>query len=382
MKAQNPTSSKKKSSKKERERLVLMGLIEYYINTGLPVGSNTLKEAGFENLSSATIRNYFAELEKQGYLKQQHTSGGRIPTEAAFRLYAEEAQGATTVTEFQHQQIESLRLEETREIASYMQDAVEQLCDLTNCAGFVSAPRFDHDFVRDIKMMEIDEQRCLFALITDFGVVQTEVLHVDTKLTAFAVKRIEEYFRWRITGHDEPQNLEYEEEELAQRLYNELMVRYVISYSTFTDEDIYRTGFSKLLAYSEFHDAANLANSMTVLESKQALRLLLRECSGTGQVRFWIGEDLKTVSTVSPECAVITCPYMINHQPVGAVGLMCPIRIDYKNLFGVMKTFTEAISKTLTDSIYKFKISYRQPTHEMGFLIQQEQRLLEDKRNH
>lgn len=381
MKALNP-GKKTKSSKKERERLVLMGLIEYYINTGLPVGSNTLKEAGFEDLSSATIRNYFADLEKQGYLKQQHTSGGRIPTESAFRLYAQEALDATTVTEYQHQQIQALKLEETREIASYMQDAVEELCELTNCAGFVSAPRFDHDFVREIKMMEVDAQRYLFVLITDFGVIQTEVLHVETKLTAFAIKRIEEYFRWRITGHDKPQNLEFEEEELAQRLYNELMVRYVISYSTFTDEDIYRTGFSKLLAYSEFHDAANLANSMTILENKQALRLLLRECSGTGQMRFWIGDDLKKVSAVSPQCSVITCPYLINQQPVGAIGMMCPIRIDYKNLFGVIKAFSEVISKTLTASIYKFKISYRQPTHEMGFLIQQEQKLLEDKRNH
>ncbi|MEM1282995.1 MAG: heat-inducible transcriptional repressor HrcA [Chlamydiota bacterium] len=380
MKALNPT--KKKSSKKERERLVLMGLIEYYINTGLPVGSNTLKEAGFEGLSSATIRNYFAELEKQGYLKQQHTSGGRVPTEAAFRLYAEEALDATTVTDYQSQRLKALKIEETREIASYMQDSVEELCELTNCAGFVSAPRFDHDFIREIKMMEVDSQRCLFVLITDFGVVQTEVLYVDTKLTAFAIKRVEEYFRWRITGHDKPQNLELEEEELAQRLYNELMVRYVISYSTFTDEDIYRTGFSKLLAYNEFHDAANLANSMAILENKQALRLLLRECSGTGQLRFWIGEDLKTVSALTPQCAVITCPYLINQQPVGAVGLMCPVRIDYKNLFGVIKAFSEAISQTLTDSIYKFKISYRQPTHEMGFLIQQEQKLLEDKRNH
>jgi heat-inducible transcriptional repressor len=369
-----------KSSKKERERLVLMGLIEYYINTGLPVGSNTLKEAGFEDLSSATIRNYFADLEKQGYLMQQHTSGGRIPTESAFRLYAEEACEATTVTDYQHDSIKALKLEETREIASYMQDAVEELCNLTNCAGFVSAPRFDHDFVRQIKMMEIDYQRCICVLITDFGVVQTEVLHVDTKLTAFTIKRVEEYFRWRITGHDKPENLEFEEEELAQRLYNELMVRYVISYSTFTDEDIYRTGFSKLLAYNEFHDAANLANSMTILENKQALRLLLRECSGTGQVKFWIGEDLKTVAAVTPQCTVITCPYSINQQPVGAVGLMCPIRVDYKNLFGVMKAVTEAISKTLTASIYKFKISYRQPTQEMGFLIKQEQKLLEDKR--
>lgn len=376
------TSTEKRNlSKKERERLVLMGLIEYYIHTGLPVGSNTLKEAGFEELSSATIRNYFAELEKEGYLKQQHTSGGRIPTESAFRLYAQEASATTALPE-QQQRIKSLKSGETREITSYLHDSIEELSSLTNCAGFVSAPRFDHDFVREIKMIKIDTERCLAVLLTDFGVVQTELLHVGSSLTPAATGRMEEYFLWRITGLDKPKNIEFEEEELAQQLYNELMVRYVISYSTFTDEDIYRTGFSKLLAYDEFHEAANLAKSLTILENRQTLRLFLREGSHTGKVKFWMGEDLKAIAAVAPQCAVIVCPYSIGHQFVGAIGLMCPLRIDYKHLFRLMKSFAEAIGQTLTKSVYKFKITYRQPTQEIGFLIQQEKALLEDKRNH
>ena len=76
-----------KKGKQQREHDVLLGLVDYYIQTGKPVGSNTLKEAGFDNLSSATIRNYFASLDDNGYLTQQHTSGGRIPTDKALRLY-------------------------------------------------------------------------------------------------------------------------------------------------------------------------------------------------------------------------------------------------------------------------------------------------------
>src|SRR5262245_56440636 len=77
----------KRSNKQDRERMVLLGVIDYYLNTCKPVGSNALKEAGFEDLSSATIRNYFAALEEDGYLIQQHISGGRIPTSKAFRIY-------------------------------------------------------------------------------------------------------------------------------------------------------------------------------------------------------------------------------------------------------------------------------------------------------
>src|SRR5271167_1961788 len=79
----------KKPAKDQRERLILFGLVELYLQTGKPVGSNTLRENGFETLSSATIRNYFAKLEEDGFLKQQHSSGGRIPTTFAYQLYAE-----------------------------------------------------------------------------------------------------------------------------------------------------------------------------------------------------------------------------------------------------------------------------------------------------
>ena len=85
MKALNPI---KKMNKEEREKRVLLALIEYYILNGKPVGSATLKEVDVGDLSAATIRNYFAHLEEEGYLVQQHTSGGRLPTDKAFRLYA------------------------------------------------------------------------------------------------------------------------------------------------------------------------------------------------------------------------------------------------------------------------------------------------------
>lgn len=71
--------AKKPKAKADREKQVLLGLVDTYIRTGKPVGSNTLKEGSFENLSSATIRNYFARLEEEGFLKQQHSSGAESP---------------------------------------------------------------------------------------------------------------------------------------------------------------------------------------------------------------------------------------------------------------------------------------------------------------
>lgn len=356
----------KKSAKKDRERQVLLGLIELYLKTGKPIGSNTLKDFGFEELSSATIRNYFAHLEETGYLSQQHSSGGRIPTPKAFRLYAQEHETDASVPDFHQQELKQLRNKETRELAAYLEEAAEILSQLTKTAVFLSAPRFDHDYVVDIKLVGIDPTRCLCVIITSFGLIDTEVLHIDKKLSSFSLKRMEAYFRWRLhrssqtSEISQPENLTEEEEKLAKELYNEIMVRYIVTYSNFTDEDIYRTGFSKLLAYPDFQDTSTLTNCLSLFENVHSVRLLLKECSKKDKLRFWIGEDLNAFSNQPQECAVVTVPYYINKQCVGAVGVLGPVRMPYKQIFGLLRNFSESISDSLTGSIYKFKITFRQ----------------------
>ncbi|MCE5318337.1 MAG: heat-inducible transcriptional repressor HrcA [Parachlamydia sp.] len=372
MKTLKPLS--KKPSKQEREHKVLLGLIEYYLKTGKPVGSNTLKETGFEDLSSATIRNYFAKLEEEGYLTQQHISGGRIPTDRAYRAYAKEFVDSETPLQGTH--FEELRNAETREIAGYLQKAAESLSTLTVSAIFLSAPRFDHDMIVGLKLVPIDHSRCLCVIITDFGLIQTEILQTDKRLTAFAVKRMESYFHWRLTGNDKPDHLSEEEEKLAQEFYNELMVRFIVGYANFNAEEVYRTGFSRLLNYPEFREPLALAGTLSLFENAHSMRLLLKECSGMNRLKFWIGDDLKNFCQESPNCSVLAIPYYINQQAVGAVGLLGPSRMAYRELFATLRAFSESISTALTRNIYKFKISFRQPQQNDSYLQVEGPRLI------
>lgn len=360
--------------KQDRERRVLLGLVDYHIQTGKPVGSNTLKETGFEDLSSATIRNYFAHLEQEGYLLQSHSSGGRVPTDLAYRLYAHtyydknELKGSSP--------FEALKAVDSREIALFLQQAAECLSKKSQCAIFMSAPRFDSDFVVDLKIMPLDAYRCLCVIVTDFGVVQTEILYLANKLSSFAIKRIENYFRWRLTNLDKPEHLEPEEEAISQSFYNELMLRYIVSYSNFLDEDIYRTGFSRLLHYSDFQDTAHLASGLSLFENVHSMRLLLKECKEEKKLKFWIGNDLTPYLSSQPNCSAMTIPYYVNKKAVGGIGLLGPIRLPYRQLFGLLKQFSESISETLTRNLYKFKVSFRQSDKNPLPLEQEDKRLI------
>lgn len=360
----------KRAGKQDRERRVLLGLVDYYIKTGRPVGSNTLKEAGFGDLSSATIRNYFAHLENEGYLSQLHSSGGRVPTSLAYRTYAQAY--ASELSTDHIAAFDEIRDFDSREVAAFLQKGAEKLSQATHSAVFLSAPRFDHDFIVEIKLISIDIQRCLCVIITDFGVIQTEILHLPSKLSSFAIKRIESYFQWRLTGLHLPENLIPEEEEIARTFYNELMLRYIVGYSNFIDEEIYRTGFSYLLSYSEFQDASILASSLSLFENAHSMRLLLRESTSFDQLKFWIGDDLTAYTSQTPQCAVIAIPYHIHQKPVGAVGLLCPTRVPYRTLFSTLRLFSESISEALTRNLYKFKINFRQPEKGMIYLPQED----------
>jgi heat-inducible transcriptional repressor len=352
----------KKMAKTDREQAVLLGLVELYLKTGKPIGSRTLQENGFESLSSATIRNYFSKMEEEGFLKQQHTSGGRIPTDKAFRLYVDESKGQGFIEKEQEKALNELFQTESKGVASLLSRATDRLSELARAAVFISSPRFDQDFIQDVKLVQLDPVKILSVLITDFGVVHTETIYAERPVDGAFLRSVEEYFLWRMNKGEKPLFQQETEAKVAQRIYNEIMVRHVVGYANFSAEDIIRTGLSKLLHYPEFNDASALVKSLSLLEDDHQMRQLLRECCKQGQLVSWIGDELCPYVLPNSESSVLAIPFRINKTIAGAIAILGPTRIPYRNLFGLLQLFSELLSCALTDSIYKHKISFRQPT--------------------
>ncbi|MGD2169832.1 MAG: heat-inducible transcriptional repressor HrcA [Chlamydiota bacterium] len=374
--------SLKKPSKNERERFVLLGLVDLYIATNKPIGSNTLKESGFDYLSSATIRNYFAKLEKEGYLYQQHSSGGRVPTPKAYKFYAENSLKGPTVQAHEDQDLQDALKMNTKEIHSYLSFAVETLSEMTNSSVIISTPRFDQDFIKDVKLLAIDENRTLCALITDFGLVKTETFYTTDELEDLGA--IEKYFLWRMSKSSEkPYFLNETDAKWAQRLYNEIVVRHLAGYVHFFKEDLFRTGLSKLLTYPEFSDAMNLSSALSIFENETLMQNLLHQTTRENCVKYWVAEDFQEKKTADGAyCSFITIPYYLNQSPAGSIGILSPMRINYKKIFGIAKLFSYYLSQNLTNNLYKFKIHFRQPSQssmDQEKLHESQSILLEDK---
>lgn len=375
---------KKTVTKSDRELAVLHGLVDLYIKVGQPIGSQYLKENGFDYLSSATIRNYFCSLENGGFLEQQHTSGGRIPTYLAYRSYVNECIETACLKDKEKAELELQLKKDAKEITKYLHHAAEVLQEKTGYAVFLSSPRFDQDFIRDIRLFPITDDKLLCLMITDFGLVRTETLFLQKKeLGEKEIKEIESFFQWKIGKAIKPRFSKEGLAKMAHYFYNEVMLRHVIDYASFTQEDIYRTGLSNLLSYPEFTDPVVLASSLAFMENSTQIHSLLTECEKVNRLTCWIGEEVKFFSPKVMDCSIIAVPYRIHQSSVGALALLGPMRMNFKQVFGVMKVISDHLSKVLTETLYKYKISYRKPdpTHfnQDNFLDYNRSILLEDK---
>ncbi len=370
---------KKILTKKDKELSILLGLVELYIKTGSAIGSNSLKETSFDNMSSATIRNYFVKLEKQGYLAQQHSSGGRIPTIQAFKLYADKVNKKILLEKKEEKTLKEKLSNIDKKVTDYLNKSAELLSELTNCSIFQSSPRFDQDLINDVKLICIDTNKILYVLITDFGLIKTDTLYVNNKIDEKTLKLIEDFFLFRMNKKQEPQFPSQKDKKLAQQLYNEVMVRYVVGYSSMHIEDIYKTGLSKLLNYDEFQDPLNLAESLSIFEDPEQMKNILQNAIKQNSLSYFIADDLEQFDIISNNCSIISVPYKVNDISIGAIAVLCPMRISYKKVFAILNTYAKHLSETLTKNIYKYKISFRDLEEYKKLKEYNKSILLEDK---
>ena len=137
----------------KRKRDVLAATVDMYIRTGEPVGSKTVVKMLNHTVSSATIRNDMAELSAMGYLEQPHTSAGRIPTSAAFRLYIDHLMRKRSLSEKDCRNIDGLIKSAGDDPERLIGEASQALAQTTGCASVTTTPSGQAARIRKIEVI-------------------------------------------------------------------------------------------------------------------------------------------------------------------------------------------------------------------------------------
>ena len=376
------SQQEKRPSKAHREKNILIALVEHYLKTKKPIGSQTLQEAEFSELSSATLRNYFAKLEAQGFLKQQHSSGGRIPEPKAYIAYAHHCEDLFMKDRQKKREKpqQSSGISDEKDVMNIIEKAAESLSTQTKTAVAVTSPRFDHDTVSSVQFVFIDIERVLCVVISEFGLVSPSLISVPFRLSHSLLRKADRFCRSRLFG-EKQEPIIFSEKELnkVRYLYQEAMARFFINYSSISEQDLWRTGFSHLLP-SNISSIEEISSAVTLFENTGAIRGFSKEAVKSNQLRFWIGEELFSLTEGTPNCAVIAMPYCVKGRPIGALVTISNMQINYKKIFQSMGDIADDLSTKLSAIVLHHKLQYRMASPSI-FAMDQERLALDFSQN-
>src|SRR6476469_5283338 len=327
-----------------RQRDLLCHVVEEYVATGQPVGSKTLVERAGLGVSSSTVRHELAELERFGLLTHPHTSAGRLPTEAGYRLYVDEllARPESKPTEL------GIGLPAARaEIEEALQATTEMLSQVSRLLALVSAPPLRAATLRHVEVLALQRDVVMVVVITSTGGV-TDLRYafqdpVDPGLVTWAA----EYLNERLTGArlgSRAVKVAFNEPGLSPR---ERAFLFVIrgAFEQAADEarQLFVGGAAGLLDEMRVEEIGAYRSLMEALEKRAALLDVLAQRLDPRRPFERVGEELEQPGL--RDLALVGATYGLAHQTLGTVSLLGPLRMDYEKALRTVRGAANELSR-------------------------------------
>ncbi len=330
----------------ERQQDILRAVVGSYLETGRPVSSKAI--AGAEGLawSPSTVRNELSALESDGYLTHPHTSAGRVPTDAGYRLYADTLLAAPPVPARREATLDLSRMR--REVDEAMRVTTTALSQVTDLMALATAPPASTSRVHRVEVLLLQPTVVMVMVIATNGAVTKRVYsfegQVDVGLAEWASSYLNERLMGlalgaRMTGSV----LSDPELGVAERGFLDQIS------SAFTDleqragEDLYVEGATRLLSEEHAPDLPHADSLMRVLEGRAGLLRVLRSALDERSAFVWVGEEER-----APELrfvSVVGANYGLGYRNLGTVGVVGPMRMDYENAISSVREAATELSR-------------------------------------
>ena len=337
----------------ERKRKILKAIIKTYLETGEPVGSRTISKDTDLNLSSATIRNEMSDLEEMGYIIQPHTSAGRIPSDAGYRLYVDEL-----MEEKQQEvaQIQEMMIEKTDRMEKVLKQVVRILASNTNYATMITGPNYHHNKLKFIQLSKVNEEQILAVIVAEGNLVKNQIIGLTDAIDDEQILKLNLLLNTQLNGHTiEEINLGLIKKLKEQAGVHSSVVSEVLDAVAkvieVDDEEVpvYTSGATNIFKYPELADSSKASELISALEDKKELVEMIKDTvsdeENTG-IQVYIGSE-SPIQTMK-DCSVVTASYDLGDGMKGTIGIIGPKRMDYENVVDNLKTL-----KVQLDSIFK-----------------------------
>ena len=335
----------------QRAGKVLKHIIQTYVSTGQPVGSSVLVKAADIKVSSATVRNVMSDLEELGLIHSPHTSAGRIPTSAGYRIYINHLLNSQPLQCKQSQEIRHA-LKQHDDPKKLLTNASYMLAHLTSFAGVVSMPDSEFSRFKQIEFLKLKKGRILAILVTEDGMVENKVLSLDAEYSDSELTRASNYFNHTYAHRsmfDVRQDLLSKMEKDSSEMQGAMQTAVKMAQGLLDDEadEVVVTGKSNLYGLPDFSETEQLKGVLDTFHTKRVLLdLVSKSLNGEG-ISIYIGKESGYEALEA--CSVIAMPYEKEGQRVGVLGVIGPTRMPYEQVVSVVDVTAKLLSSALSE---------------------------------
>jgi heat-inducible transcriptional repressor len=347
----------------ERTRRILATLVREHIETGEPVASQTLVRKGGFGLSSATIRNILVQLEELGYLRQPHTSAGRVPTDVGYRAYVDQllrrprtTRSAALAEAHVLEQIASLP---DADAETVMATVPHMLAQASHAVAFALMPESAGAAFHRIEFVPLGGGRVLVIVVAHTSQVTHKVVDLDAGVTAGDLEQAANYLNAEFSGLP----LAEVRREILDRLshervlYDRIMARALrlarASFDTVgSSRAIFVEGASSLVSeVAEPYGGITLSALGTLVrmieEKHRLVRLLTEYIDGPG-LTVVIGSEHP--EPMLRQFSLVASTY-VDGDVTGTVGLIGPLRMQYSRAIPMVDHVAVTVSRLLSHGV-------------------------------
>ena len=338
-----------------RSAAILRAIIEEYVATALPVGSVSLVEKYRLGVSSATVRNVMAELERAGYLQQPHTSAGRVPTDRGYRLYVE------SIGEVVLAPVEQLMIRHQFGQVEYASEqwfrlAAATLAGVTHAAGLATPAKADAARVRRVDLVATGDRLAGLVLVLAEGSVRQYLLPLDAPVGQRDLDAVAGRLNVLLVGRTAHEALTLmpvlpavaEVDRLAAQAVERIALTPRESDAA-SVEDVFSEGLLNVMEAPEFSESEKLRRVFRVLQDRAYLGGVVHDVTRAGGVRVYIGAE--NVPVEMHDVSLILAPYGRPGRATGVVGVLGPTRMAYPHAISTVR-YVSGLMNELVDTLY------------------------------
>ncbi len=325
----------------DRQKELLKEIVESYIKNVKPVGSQTLCKKF--KLSSATIRNEMAVLEKLGYVEKNHVSSGRVPSETGYKYYVDYLMRPKELNGEEMLKLQTIFHNQQLQVSDAITKCMEIIADLTNYTSVVLGKNTVDNNLQQVNIIPLDNNQVIALVCTNKGIVENKKFKIPETIFVEELVKTCEIINKMLVGtpiDEVSQRLEFDIKPIISKTIKQYEAVYEIFYDAFNDfaknsSNVFFGGKTNILKQPEYDNIDDVKRLVNKLEDESLVRKI--EENGEG-INVYIGDESEFDSNVT----IIKSKYKINGEE-GTIAIVGPKRMEYDRVIGLLEYINEEL---------------------------------------